>query len=74
MGGSRSIPLLSKSQFKTGLECPRRLAYAVERYPSTSQDDPYLKFLADGGFMVEAIARALYPEGKVIHTEGEKTP
>lgn len=74
MGASRSIPLLSKSQFKTGLECPRRLAYAVERYPSTSQDDPYLTFLADGGFMVEAIARALYPDGKVIHTEGEQTP
>lgn len=27
------------------------------------EDDPYLQFLADGGYMVEAIAKLLYPEG-----------
>src|SRR5947199_492416 len=26
-------------------------------------DDEYLQFLADGGYMVEAIAKLLYPEG-----------
>ena len=56
-------PMLSKSAFKRGLECPRKLAYQRERYPSSAADNPYLEFLADGGFMVEAIARALHPRG-----------
>ena len=59
-------PLLSKSAFKLGLECPRRLAYLREGYPSRAAESPYLEFLADGGFMVEAIARALFPGGTEI--------
>jgi hypothetical protein len=35
-------------------------------YPSTRDDDEYLQFLADGGYMVEAIAKLLYPEGREI--------
>lgn len=63
-------PLLSKSAFKVGLECPRRLAYQREGYPSRAAADPYLEFLADGGFMVEAIARALHPNGAQIEPVG----
>jgi hypothetical protein len=29
-------------------------------------DDPYVEFLADGGYMVEAIAKLLFPEGHEI--------
>lgn len=66
--------LLSKSAFKVGLECPRRLAYQRERYPSRAKDDPYLEFLADGGFMVEALARALYPHGSEIQPYDGESP
>lgn len=72
MGTPDQTRLLSKTEFKKGLECPRRLAYARERYPSTAKDNPYLEFLADGGFMVEAIARALFPGGQEVdQREGE---
>ncbi len=74
MGAPPENRPLSKSQFKTGLECPRKLAYARERYPSAAKEDPYLKYLAEGGFMVEAIARALFPSGQEVHPLGHETP
>jgi len=36
------------------------------RYPSRLDDDPYLAFLADGGYMVETMARALFPDGREL--------
>ena len=63
---------LSKTAFKLGRTCGRKLAYYVHRYPSEAQDDPYMEFLADGGFMVEALARARYPDGiEVTPNAGE---
>lgn len=53
---------LTKSNFRLGLECKQKLKYYKLNYPSTSEDDPMLKFFADGGFMVEAIARAVMRE------------
>lgn len=57
---------LSKSTFKIGLGCATKLHYKRHRYPSAAIDDPYLEFLADGGFMVEAIARAHFPDGCTV--------
>jgi hypothetical protein len=57
---------LSKSDFKVALECPTKLFYKKKKYPSLLDNDLYLKFLADGGYMVEAMARLLYPGGVVI--------
>lgn len=54
---------LSKSDFKTARDCPAKLYYKKKRYPSTNDDNPYLSFLADGGYMVEAMAKLLFPEG-----------
>jgi hypothetical protein len=54
---------LSKSDFKVARTCATKLYYRKLRYPSTRDDDPYLQFLADGGYMVETIAKLLYPEG-----------
>jgi len=54
---------LSKSDFKSCFDCRTKLYYRKNRYPSNRDDDPYLRFLADGGFMVEAIAKAGYPQG-----------
>ncbi len=61
---------LSKSDFKKARECPTKLFYKKNKYPSRMDDDPYLAFLADGGFMVETMARALFPEGTTIGNWG----
>jgi hypothetical protein len=57
---------LSKSDFKVARTCGTKLYYRKLRYPSNLEDDPYLEFLADGGYMVETIAKLLFPEGKEI--------
>ena len=54
---------LTKSDFKACVDCSSRLHYRKHGYPSTKDEDDYLQFLADGGFMVEFIAKARYPEG-----------
>jgi hypothetical protein len=54
---------LSKTDFKVARTCATKLYYRKLGYPSTLVDDEYLQFLADGGYMVEAIAKLLYPEG-----------
>ena len=48
---------LSRSDFKIARTCPTKLYYKRRRYPSTQDHDAYLAFLADGGYMVETIAR-----------------
>jgi hypothetical protein len=63
---------LTKSRFKTGSECPRKLFYLDrDEYPSNRSDDSFLKALAEGGFQVGALAKAYYPEGIEIK---EKDP
>ncbi len=57
------IDHLSKSDFHVAQTCPAKLYYRKRRYPSTQDEDETLEFLADGGYLVEAIARLLYPEG-----------
>jgi len=57
---------LSKSDFKVARTCGTKLYYRKLRYPSNLDEDPYLEFLADGGYMVETIAKLLFPEGKEI--------
>lgn len=61
-----SSPYLTKSDFKTARECPTKLFYKKSRYASRLDEDPYLAFLADGGYMVETMARALFPEGREL--------
>jgi hypothetical protein len=57
---------LSKTDFKVALTCATKLYYRKLAYPSARDDDEYLQFLAVGGYMVEAIAKLLYPEGVEI--------
>lgn len=54
---------LTKSDFKACYDCRTKLFYRKNKYPSASDDDEYLRFLADGGFMVELIAKAQHPGG-----------
>jgi len=46
---------LTKNNFLTARSCPTKLYFKKLDYPSLSDDDPYLEFLADGGYMVETI-------------------
>ena len=57
---------LTKSDFTSTRDCPTKLFFKKQHYPSLTEDSPYLKFLADGGYMVEKMARLLYPEGRII--------
>lgn len=57
---------LSKSDFKVARTCRTKLYYKKLGYPSVQDQDEYLQFLADGGYMVEAIAKLCHPGGVEI--------
>jgi hypothetical protein len=63
--------VLTKSKFKTGLECPNKLFYIrkQDEYINNKVDDPFMAALAQGGFQVEALARMQYPGGIFINAE-----
>lgn len=65
-------PYLTKTDFKAAYYCATKLYYrrclndsdlSKRRYPTALDDNEYLKFLADSGFMVETVAKAQYPHG-----------
>jgi hypothetical protein len=61
---------LTKSRFKTALECPNKLFFTSKKeYANNKSEDPFMQALASGGFQVEAIARLHYPNGIFINTE-----
>jgi hypothetical protein len=57
---------LSKTDFKAARTCATKLYYKKLGYPSMRDDDEYLQFLADGGYMIETIAKVCYPHGSEI--------
>lgn len=63
----RPLLAISKTDFKAARECPTRLYYRLNRYPSTRQSDPYLSLLAEGGYMIGAIATLLFPEAVAVY-------
>ena len=66
--------LLSKSNFLLGCDCPVKLKYSKSGYPSLNSSNSFLEFFADGGFMVEALARALFDDGVWMVPEAGETP
>lgn len=54
---------LSKSDFKLARDCPAKLTWRERGYPDTIDSNAYLALLAEGGYMVEQLARLLFPEG-----------
>lgn len=55
---------LSKSRFKSALECPTKLDYVGKSdYVDTKKTNDFLKALAEGGFQVGELAKLHYPEG-----------
>lgn len=60
---------LTKSIFKTALECPTKLSYLKKpEFPNTKQDNLFLKALAEGGFQVGELAKVYYPGGVQVET------
>lgn len=57
---------LTKNDFIAARACQTKLYYKKLGYPSLSDDDPYLEFLADGGYMVETMAKLLFPDGREL--------
>ena len=66
--------LLSKSNFLLGCDCPVKLKYLKSGYPSIINANSFLEFFADGGFMVEALARALFDDGVWVVPQTGETP
>jgi hypothetical protein len=60
LSGSRT---LSKSDFKLARTCDAKLFFRENGYPDNRDADPYLTLLAEGGYMVEALAKASYSDG-----------
>ena len=52
---------LSKSDFKIARDCITKLYYKKMRYPSSTDTDPFMQLLAEGGYMVGKLAQLLYP-------------
>ena len=57
---------LSKSDFKLARSCVTKLYYKERRYPQNSEDNPYLAMLAEGGYMVEQLAKVMFPDGIAV--------
>jgi hypothetical protein len=57
------IRTLSKSDFKIARSCEAKLYFREHGYPDARQNDPFLQMLAQGGYMVEALAKAHHPDG-----------
>jgi hypothetical protein len=53
----------SKSDFKLARDCPAKLTWRERGYPNTLDDNQYLALLAEGGYMVEQLARLMFSEG-----------
>ena len=66
---------LTKSRFILGMDCPAKLFYTGKpQYPDTSQDDPFLEALAEGGYQVGALAKCYYPDGIEVKERGYDIP
>jgi hypothetical protein len=62
---------LSKSDFKLACTCITKLYYREHGYPDTRDDNEYLAMLAEGGYMVEQLARLRHPEGIAMPFGGD---
>lgn len=54
--------VLSASDYRAARTCPAKLFFRKNSYLDNREGDPYAGLLADGTFMVKALARARYPQ------------
>lgn len=71
---STRVHTLSKSDFKLARSCAAKLYYRESGYPDNRDDDPYLAWLAEGGYMVEVLAKQLFPAGVTLEYGGDPRP
>lgn len=57
------VRTLSKSDYKLARTCDAKLYFRENGYPDRRTFDPYLQFLAEAGYMAEALAKAKYRDG-----------
>lgn len=57
---------LTKSDFIACRDCATKLYYRKRSYPSRGDDNEYMQFLADGGYMIETLARLRHAGGREI--------
>ncbi len=57
---------LSKTDYKTARSCPAKLYYRLLKYPSNQDGDEYMELLAQGGYMIGAIASLLFPDAILV--------
>ena len=68
---SNALKYLTKSAFAQAVPCHTKLHYFANNYPSANSDNEYLKFLAQGGFMVGALAQIMHPDGILASKTGD---
>lgn len=62
---------LTKSRFRTALECPTKLFYSGKQaYANANSDDDFLRALTEGGFQVGELAKLMYPDGVEVSAQG----
>jgi len=66
---SREVPILSKSRFLAGLQCPLRLWYQCYNPAVASELSPTQQAIFEGGHEVGRLATRLYPGGFLIGTD-----
>lgn len=64
---------LTKSDFKIARTCPTKLYYRKMRYPTVDDGSEFLTLLAEQGYLIEALARIHFPDGRWIgyHNDAE---
>ena len=63
LSGPAKLRTLSKSDFNLACTCAAKLFFRENGYPDNRDMNPYLALLAEGGYMVEALAKAKYVDG-----------
>src|SRR5689334_22819481 len=58
---------LSKTDYKVARDCHTKLYYRMLKYPSNKDGDEYMELLAEGGYMIGAIASLLFPEAVPVY-------
>ena len=66
---SKKIPMLSKSKYLAGLQCPLRLWHQCFNPGQASPVSPTQQALFDTGHEVGRLATRLYPEGVLVETD-----
>lgn len=65
------VRLLSKSDYLLARTCEAKLYFREHAYPDNRASSPYLDLLAQGGYMVEALAKAAYSGGIQLEYGGD---